>query len=55
MTLPSSPIAVALCGCRAAFFGVGIFSGLINLLALTGTLYMLQLYDRVIPSHSFPP
>src|SRR5262249_32624225 len=28
------------------------FSGLINVLALTSSIYMLQLYDRVIPSHS---
>lgn len=30
----------------------GVFSGLINLLALSSSLYMLQVYDRVIPSHS---
>jgi len=29
-------------------------SGTINLLALTSSLYMLQLYDRVLPSHSVP-
>jgi ATP-binding cassette subfamily C protein len=33
---------------------VGVFSGLINLLALTGSFYMLQVYDRVLPSHSVP-
>ena len=26
----------------------------VNLLALTGSIYMLQLYDRVLPSHSIP-
>lgn len=36
------------------FLGVGLFSGLINVLALTGSLYMLQVYDRVLPSHSVP-
>ncbi len=39
---------------HGAFLGVGLFSGLINLLALTGSLYMLQVYDRVLPSRSIP-
>jgi len=39
---------------HALFVGVGLFSGLINLLALTGSFYMLQVYDRVLPSHSVP-
>jgi ATP-binding cassette subfamily C protein len=33
---------------------VAAFSGVINLLALTGALYMLQVYDRVLPSRSTP-
>ena len=32
------------------FFIVGIFSFLVNLLLLTGPLYMLHIYDRVLPS-----
>ena len=47
-------LRAAVASCRAAFIGVGVFSGLINLLALTSSIYMLQLYDRVIPSHSVP-
>ena len=39
---------------RNAFIGVGVFSALINLLALTGSLFMLQVYDRVLPSKSVP-
>ncbi|MGE5267659.1 MAG: type I secretion system permease/ATPase [Deltaproteobacteria bacterium] len=35
-------------------FAVGVFSGVINLLALTGAFYMLQVYDRVLPSGSLP-
>ena len=38
--------------CRTGLLMVGIFSGVINVLALTGSIYMLQLYDRVLPSHS---
>src|SRR5215468_5450993 len=33
-------------------FGVAVFSGVINLLTLSGSLYMLQVYDRVIPSRN---
>src|ERR1700756_2681157 len=32
--------------------GVAVFSGVINLLTLSGSLYMLQVYDRVIPSRN---
>jgi PrtD family type I secretion system ABC transporter len=38
----------------AGFLGVGLLSGLINILMLTGPLFMLQIYDRVLPSHSVP-
>jgi PrtD family type I secretion system ABC transporter len=31
---------------------VAVFSGVINILALAGSFYMLQVYDRVLPSHS---
>jgi PrtD family type I secretion system ABC transporter len=44
----------ALKDCRSAFWGVGIFSGVVNLLMLTGSLYMLQVYDRVLSSRSIP-
>lgn len=32
--------------------GVAVFSGVVNLLTLSGSLYMLQVYDRVIPSRN---
>jgi ATP-binding cassette, subfamily C, type I secretion system permease/ATPase len=32
--------------------GIAVFSGVINLLMLAGSLYMLQVYDRVIPSRN---
>ncbi len=37
-----------------AFVGVGLASALINILYLTGSFYMLQVYDRVLPSKSLP-
>jgi PrtD family type I secretion system ABC transporter len=45
-------LAQAIRRCRVAFVGVVLFSGLINILTLTGPLFMLQVYDRVLPSHS---
>ena len=40
--------------CRSAFWSVGLFSGVINILMLTGALFMLEIYDRVLPSRSLP-
>ncbi len=49
-----SELAGALRTCRNAFIGVGIMSCMINLLYLTGSLFMLEVYDRVLPSRSVP-
>ena len=49
---PSETLASALAACRRPFLTVGVFSGLINLLMLSGSLYMLQVYDRVLASRS---
>ncbi|HEY4136573.1 MAG TPA: type I secretion system permease/ATPase [Alphaproteobacteria bacterium] len=54
MTAPSSELARVLRGWRGAFVGIGVFSAIINVLTLTGAFYMLQVYDRVIPSRSIP-
>ena len=51
---PGAELADALRRSRSAFLGVGVLSGLINILMLTGPLFMLQIYDRVLPSHSIP-
>lgn len=37
-----------------AFAFVAVTSGLINILYLTGSFFMLEVYDRVIPSRSVP-
>ena len=39
---------------RKPFIAVLVFSAVANLLLLTAPLYMLQIYDRVLSSHSIP-
>lgn len=39
---------------QGAIFALIVLSFLINVLALSGSFYMLQVYDRVLPSHSVP-
>ncbi len=41
-------------GLRGLFLFVFGMSGIINLLALTGSFYMMQIYDRAIPSQNIP-
>ena len=49
-----SELGEALRACRGAFLGVGMMSCIINLLYLTGSIFMLEVYDRVLPSRSVP-
>src|SRR6059058_5228702 len=49
-----SELGDALRACRSAFIGVGAMSCMINLLYLTGSVFMLEIYDRVLPSRSVP-
>jgi len=39
---------------RRGLLGAALFSGVINILALIGPVFMLEVYDRVIPSQSVP-
>lgn len=50
----ASPVAQVLRSSRNALVGVGIMSGIINLLMLTGAVFMMQVYDRVLASYSIP-
>ncbi len=43
-------LAEALADCRQHFIAAAAFSLLINILYLAPTLYMLQIYDRVVPT-----
>lgn len=47
---PTEIVAGALRACRRHFLAVAAFSALLNLLFLVPMLYMLQIYDRVIPT-----
>ncbi len=47
-------IRAALESCRSIFLSLGLISGVINILMLTGSFFMLQVYDRVLPSQSVP-
>ncbi len=51
-TNASSPLREALWTFRREFFMVGVFSAIANLLMLTPTIYMLNVYDRVMISGS---
>lgn len=51
---PRTELAAALAACRASYLGVAVFTGLLNILYLTGSFFMLQVYDRVLPSRSIP-
>ncbi|MFZ3311588.1 MAG: type I secretion system permease/ATPase [Xanthobacteraceae bacterium] len=50
----SSELAAALGACRRAFIAIALFSGMSNILMLSGALFMLEIYDRVLPSRSLP-
>ncbi|HET7806785.1 MAG TPA: type I secretion system permease/ATPase [Pseudolabrys sp.] len=49
-----SELTTALSSCRSAFIATAMFSGMSNVLMLTGALFMLEIYDRVLPSRSVP-
>jgi PrtD family type I secretion system ABC transporter len=51
---PSNELRSAFRQSAGALLGIGFFSAVVNLLGLTGSLYMLQVYDRVLPSQSVP-
>ena len=49
-----SELAAARAASRQAVAAAFLFSAFVNLLMLTAPLYMLQVYDRVLPSRSVP-
>jgi len=50
--LPKNEISEALVAFKNTFYTVGLFSAIINMLMLAPSLYMLQVYDRVLGSRN---
>ncbi len=48
----ANPLREALASCRGAAAATAVFSFVANILLFTSPLYMLQVYDRVLASHS---
>jgi len=46
----AEPLGEALRACRKHLIWAAVFSALVNILYLTPTLYMMQVYDRVVPT-----
>ncbi|MDJ0278960.1 type I secretion system permease/ATPase, partial [Sphingomonas sp. 2R-10] len=44
------PLKHALCAARRHLWGAALFSGLVNILYLAPSIFMLQVYDRVVPT-----
>src|SRR5581483_7229152 len=51
---PAAELSAAMKSCRGAFIATGLISGMSNILMLTGAIFMLEVYDRVLPSRSVP-
>ncbi len=49
---PKNEIDVAIASFRSTFYTVGVFSAISNLLMLVPSIYMLQVYDRVLASRN---
>ena len=44
------PLEAAVAACRSHFITAALFSALVNILYLAPTIYMMQVYDRVVPT-----
>ncbi|QUD86480.1 type I secretion system permease/ATPase [Phenylobacterium montanum] len=47
----AAPLRKAIAACRPHFMAAAVFSALVNVLYLAPTLYMLLVYDRVMPTN----
>ncbi|MBZ9702499.1 MULTISPECIES: type I secretion system permease/ATPase [unclassified Mesorhizobium] len=51
---PRLTLAAVLSSFRRAVVGIALMSGIVNVLTLTSSFFMLQVYDRVVPGRSVP-
>ncbi|MDB5438953.1 MAG: type secretion system permease/ATPase [Caulobacteraceae bacterium] len=51
-TTARSELRQALDRCRQAFVSIAVMSGVLNILVLSGSFFMMLVYDRVVPSRS---
>jgi PrtD family type I secretion system ABC transporter len=49
-----TPVNVSAKNLKPTLIAVAVFGGATNVLALTGSMFMLEIYDRVVPSKSVP-
>lgn len=49
---PETILSRMIGACRTQFWTVGLFSGMVNLLQLTISVYMEQIFDRVLTTHN---
>ncbi len=54
MALKDNELASVIGKFKVQIIAAAVFSGAISILALAGSMYMLQVYDRVLPSQSVP-
>ena len=52
--MPKTAEFVSLRSHGRAFLGVAVLSALVNVLHLSGSVFMMEVYDRVLPSRSIP-
>ncbi|WP_433995711.1 type I secretion system permease/ATPase [Bradyrhizobium tropiciagri] len=51
---PAHDLSSLLHACRGVLVGLGLITAMLNVLYLTGSFFMLEVYDRVVPSRSVP-
>jgi ATP-binding cassette subfamily C protein/ATP-binding cassette subfamily C protein EexD len=51
-TQAETSLGKAVATCRTQFWSVGLFSGVVNALQLTVSIYMMQVFDRVLATRS---